>query len=357
MRRLKASFEMVVAQRLRYWLWIGLLGLGATAARAEPAGFVPDTIWRDTQGNPINAHGGCVVFFKGVYYWYGEHKIAGKAEVAAADGGVHCYSSTNLYSWTDQGIVLSVDYANLQSDIAYGCVLERPKVLFDGTARSFVMLFKLYLRGNGYETGFVGVAAAPSPIGPFAYRGKFLGAGSDRGSGDFAIFQAADGSTYHLTVRKPDRVFCAGKLANDFLKPEGGYRPLSGVVPETEAPAIVHYRGKYYLLGSGSSGWAPNAARSYVADDIFGPWRATGNPCIGFNPYTGMGADRTFGAQISFIFPVAGKDGEFIAMFDVWKPERAEAGRYVWLPLTLENGKPIIQWHDQWDLSLFAREK
>jgi len=167
----------------------------------------------------------------------------------------------------------------------------------------------------------------------------------------------SSGGWLHLS---PDRaktgpVFCAGKLANDFSSRKVGTGRCPGG-PGNRGAGHRSLSRQILSAGSGSSGWAPNAARSYVADDIFGPWRATGNPCIGFNPYTGMGADRTFGAQISFIFPVAGKDGEFIAMFDVWKPERL-SGRYVWLPLTLENGKPIIQWHDQWDLSLFAREK
>ena len=36
--------------------------------------FVPGDIWRDTAGQPINAHGGGVLFHAGVYYWYGEIK-------------------------------------------------------------------------------------------------------------------------------------------------------------------------------------------------------------------------------------------------------------------------------------------
>lgn len=42
--------------------------------------------------------------------WYGEHKLEGKSETQYADGGIHCYYSSNLISWKDEGIVLSVDY-------------------------------------------------------------------------------------------------------------------------------------------------------------------------------------------------------------------------------------------------------
>ena len=31
-------------------------------------------VWKDTQGNPIHAHGGYMIFHEGYYYWYGEDR-------------------------------------------------------------------------------------------------------------------------------------------------------------------------------------------------------------------------------------------------------------------------------------------
>jgi hypothetical protein len=42
-------------------------------------------------------------------------------------------------------------------------------------------------------------------------------------------------------------------------------------------------------------------------------------------------------------------------MFDLWKPAMPIEGLYVWLPLTFDSGKPIIQWYTEWDLSLFEK--
>ncbi len=36
--------------------------------------FRPYEIWKDTDGNIINAHGGGILFDKGKYYWFGEIK-------------------------------------------------------------------------------------------------------------------------------------------------------------------------------------------------------------------------------------------------------------------------------------------
>ena len=40
-------------------------------------------------------------------------------------------------------------------------------------------------------------------------------------------------------------------------------------------------------------------------------------------------------------------------MGDRWFPENAIDGRYVWLPVEWENGRFILRWRDEWDLSVF----
>jgi hypothetical protein len=337
-----------------------LAGLSAQAApslkesiQTGNTTFKPGKPWPDTSGVPINAHGGGVIFFAGHYYWFGEHKIPGRSEAQRAGGGVHCYSSTDLTNWKDEGLVLAVDKANPKSDIAAGCILERPKVIYNEKTGTFVMFFKLYNKMIGYKIGHVGVATATRPNGPYTYRHKFLGGGTLEGSGDFSITQDRDGSVYHLAVRKPDKVFCAGRLRDDYLFPAGDYHPVEGVEKHTEAPAIVTRPEGFYILGSGTRGWKPNPARSFFATRLTGPYQPLGNPTSGVNPHNGMGPELTFGGQISFVIPVVGKPNAYIAMFDIWKPEMPIKGLYVWLPLKFDSGKPVIQWHTQWDLSLF----
>lgn len=31
-------------------------------------------MWKDTDGNNIQAHGGCIIEYDDIYYWYGENK-------------------------------------------------------------------------------------------------------------------------------------------------------------------------------------------------------------------------------------------------------------------------------------------
>ena len=90
----------------------------------------PGALWMDATGEIINAHGGCVIFYEGIYYWYGEEKVKGLSEKQHADGGVHCYASNNLVDWYDQGMVLQLSREDTLSDLSFDCNQDRPKVIY-----------------------------------------------------------------------------------------------------------------------------------------------------------------------------------------------------------------------------------
>jgi hypothetical protein len=67
--------------------------------------FYPKALWADNKGNHIQAHGGGVLFDPvGKKWWfYGEDRTPIGWEPMP---GVHGYSSTDLYNWKDEGLVL-----------------------------------------------------------------------------------------------------------------------------------------------------------------------------------------------------------------------------------------------------------
>lgn len=308
--------------------------------------------WFDARNNIINAHGGNILYYGGVYYWYGEHKIEGLSEKTHADGGVHCYASNDFHKWYDQGMMISLDRPKNQ-DLTHGCNSDRPKVVYNEKTKMFIMFFKLYLRGMGSDVGYVGVATSRSPVGPFVYSHKFLGGNSANGTGDFAIYKDDDGELYHFAVHKPSKkmVFC--KMTDDYLMPEGNYIECEGIVRATEAPAIIKHQGMYYMLASGSTGWKPNAARSYSSKTLSGPWNNLGNPLSGINPHNNLGPELSYGGQSNFIFKLPDKKEGFVAMFDINNPEHPFESLYIWLPLKIENGRLKIEWINDWGVSSF----
>lgn len=330
--------------------------LTAQNQKIDKTSIEPAQLWLDNKGNHINAHGGGVLFHNGIYYWYGEHKIKGKSEANFADGGIQCYTSKDLINWTDAGIVLGVDYNNTNNnDLTYGCLIERPKVVFNPKTRKFLAYFKFYPKGNGYEIAYVGVATSESPAGPFKYSHKFLGP-SPKGSGDFSMFVDDNGDLFHLAVRKPDKAFVIAKMRDDYMLPIEEYKEVENIEHHTEAPAIVKINGRYHLLGSGSTGWKPNVARYYTSTNLYGPWKQETNPCNGLNPIDNLGIDKTWGGQSSFVLKVNGIENGYIALFDIWYPDMPIKGRYIWLPIVLKDNKFSINWLNEWNLDVFKKQ-
>jgi len=87
------------------FLLIMILAFPSCKTQSEPQLITPGAVWKDNNGIHINAHGGGMLYHKGTYFWYGEHKIEGE-EGNKAKVGVHVYSSVDLYNWEDKGIAL-----------------------------------------------------------------------------------------------------------------------------------------------------------------------------------------------------------------------------------------------------------
>jgi hypothetical protein len=345
--------------------------------------FSPGELWYDNNGIHINAHGGGLLYSNRTWYWFGEHKTEGETG-NVANVGVHCYSSKDLYNWKDEGIVLSVVEDDPDHDIAKGCILERPKVIFNKKTGKYVMWFHLEPKGKGYTGALSGVAISDHVTGPYEYlrsvrpnaghwpvnveevhlTGKIRTEGivfsggnlpmnvdslnilsRDMKNGqmarDMTLFVDDDGTAYHIYSSEENSTLHIAKLNEEYTAHTGVYsRNFPGRF--MEAPAMFKHKGKYYLIMSGCTGWAPNAARSAVADEIMGAWRELGDPCIDDHDKT------TFSSQSTFVLPVPGKEGEFIYMGDRWTPSNAIDGRYIWLPVRFEGERFVIEWKDNW---------
>ncbi len=116
-----------------------------------------------------------------------------------------------------------------------------------------------------------------------------------------------------------------------------------------EGPAPFKRQGKYYLITSACTGWAPNTADCAVAHNILGPYKSLGNPCVG------EGADKTFGTQSTSVLALPNHPDKFIFMADEWHPQNLPDSRYVWLPLEFSaEEKPLIRWRSQWSVEAAA---
>jgi len=311
--------------------------------------FTPGRIWNDLDGAPIQAHGGGVLYDHGAYYWFGENKASVTRQRGAVGFnvdavGVSCYASADLYNWENKGLVLPAVKEPVEHELHTSRIIERPKVVYNALTRKFVMF--MHLDTSDYRYARVGIAVSDTPAGAYEYLGSLAPYNSD--SRDMTVFRDDDGKAYLLHASEWNATLYIGELSSDYSRtterftknfPQG-YR---------EAPAVLKHEGKYYLLTSGCTGWDPNPAEYAVAENILGPWQAMGNPCVGPQ------SETTFNAQSTFVFPVAGRRGAYIAMFDMWVKEDLGASRYAWLPVQFRGDSLVIEWLDEWDLSFFRQ--
>ena len=341
-------------------------------------------LWYDDGGRHINAHGGGIMKYNDTYYWFGEHKDDRTSDAMV---GVMCYSSKDLVNWRNCGVALSVTEpapnqgnnrnfrrrgATTDSDIERGCILERPKVIYNPVTKKFCMWFHLELKGQGYNAARYGVAVADRPEGPYKFlyssranAGTWPIEGSpmnfdeylrrDFGTGqmarDMTLFVDDDGKAYHIFSSEENFTLHIAELTADYLHHTGKY---TRVAPggQNEAPAIFKKDGTYWMITSGCTGWAPNEARMFSAPSIWGPWTQHPNPCRG--PL----AEKTFNGQSTFVLTVdepspltphlSPLTSKYIFMADIWRPHHPIDARYIWLPIEFEDGKPVINWRDEW---------
>ena len=328
--------------------------LAVQAAAAKYAEFKPGEIWTDTSGAPINAHGGGILYHAKTYYWYGEIKTGktwtpecnrtwGGTRVETV--GVSCYSSKDLYNWKNEGNVLPAVQDDPKHELHKTKVLERPKVLFNRATKKFVMW--MHVDSEDYALAQAGVAVSDSPTGPFRYVGSSRPDGAM--SRDMTVFMDEDGKAYLFHASESNATLHVSLLTDDYLKPSGRFvRVFEG--RSMEAPAVFKHAGRYYLMASDCTGWAPNAARSAVADSIWGPWKELGNPC------SGPEAEITFRGQSAFILPVADPASTFVFIGDRWNSTDLADSRYLWLPVRFTDKGFAVSWQDSWRLKDEARK-
>jgi hypothetical protein len=356
-------------------------------ARNPADSFYPGEVWPDDKGVHINAHGGGMLFYNDTYYWFGEYKSDNSNSALV---GVTCYSSKDLYNWQDEGVALKVMEENSSSDIAKGCIIERPKVVFNKKTGRFVMWFHLELKDQGYDAARVGLAISDKVTGPYvfvrSYRpnagvwpvgmpdsernadisslkkieswtpdwldavadGMFVKRDFHGGqmSRDMTIFVDDDEKAYHIYASEENLTLQIAELSDDYQSYTGKYIRLAPA-GHNEAPAIFKRNGRYFMITSGCTGWAPNAARMFTSTNIWGPWQQLKNP------WKGDKADISFDSQSTFIFKVQGKPDAFVFMADRWRPEHPSDGRYIWIPIKFEKEQPVLNWMDKWNMDIF----
>jgi len=296
-------------------------------AEAATVAIAPGTMWTDTSGNRLEAHGAGIFTVGSTYYMVGEDKQAGATFTAVA-----CYSSTDLVHWTRQADALS---RQASGDLSAGRIVERPKVLFNSATGRYVMW--MHIDSSSYSDRRAGVATSTTPCGPYTYLGSTRPLGNQ--SRDLGLFKDDDGTAY-LMHDDPAGLLRIDRLSADYTSAQSAVATF----PELEAPAIAKVSGRYFLLASHLTGWSTNDNVYATATSLAGPWS-------GFTNVAPAGTN-TYNSQTSFLLPVTGSAGtSYVYVGDRWNAGDLNSSLPVWLPITLTaGGTAVLSWFSSWGI-------
>lgn len=351
--------------------------------------FRPGRVWLDTDGKRIQAHGGSVMYWQGLYYWYGENKEYTDGKNGIWTWGIRCYVSKDLYNWKDLGLIIEPELTDKASSLnPYTQMLDRPHIIYNKDTQKFVCWMKVMHRdGTQTET----IMTADRITGPYQLVREGLRP-LQMSAGDFDLAVAEDGKAYYYFERVHSETICAD-LTADYTDVTGYYSthfPHSHPPYVREATAHFKRKGKHYLITSGTTGYLPNPSEAAIGDTWHGPYTVLGDP------HVGDATGTSFHSQISCIFQVNGKKDLYIACADRWAPDRMDVSYepvreffdrmfgegmeeeekqkavealgddahrntsiadYVWLPLRFVEpdeahllGQVLIEWKDTWSL-------
>jgi hypothetical protein len=367
--------------------------------------FRPGQEWLDTDGRPIQAHGGSLLAHDGTFYWYGENKEHTRRGNDIWHWGVRCYASTDLYNWRDLGLIISPDEDDPTSPLHPSSHMDRPHLVVDRRSGRFVCWLKV-MEADGTQS--TTVLTADELTGPYTV----VRSGAydlQMSAGDFDLVVDPDGKAYRYFERVHSELVVAD-LTDDYTCASGHYSthlPFGCPPLVREAPAHFLRRGRHHVVTSGTTGYHPNPAMVAAAHSHHGPWQILGDP----HP---SDASRTsWNSQISSVFRHPAKEGLYIALADRWLPdlpdrygEQFRDGRlyaavantmadlydsdgshgvrgsallpprpdltlsfeefmaltfeadtsvstYVWLPFRFDGDVPVLDWRDEWSLDEF----
>ncbi|MCK9412664.1 MAG: family 43 glycosylhydrolase [Prolixibacteraceae bacterium] len=316
--------------------------------------IVNNADWLDIDGKLISAHDGGISQFDNTFYWYGSdyrNTIKGEYGKPAAklNPGINVYTSKDLVNWKYKGIALAYP------DSGWGSngTSHRAHVLYNKLTKKYVMWFFHY--ATRYPDRMASVAVSDSPVGPFKILGfRETGApeayekrsedderfGSPGCAQDLNVFKDDDENAY-LVYDDGSRNIRVDLLTDDYLF--STKKTVIALGKRHEAPAMIKFKGKYLVAGSGVEGWSATETDYAVSSFPLGP----------YSKQMCMSENKTWNSQITS-FLLIKKSGILLGMFDQWwVPDSANLNRshYLWLPVSFDPETEIakISYLKEWN--------
>jgi hypothetical protein len=277
----------------------------------------------DTDGNAVDAHGGGIIQVGDTFYLHGLYFPPGQP-TGSAFHGVSMYSSQDLATWKNEGIILPVQpTGNLLGPSRNG---DRPHIIQCPSTGEFVLIIRAADLTAEADKEVV-YATSPTVNGTYTYQGELTNAAGEVAShsdmsafteGSDAYFITESGWVYPLASD------CHTWLSGTDYSAVNGPAAGSG---GSEAPTVFKAGSTYYWIGSYKTGWRANNNFYSTAPAVTGPWTYQGYVAPVTDPSNDLSDQRTWLSQVTWVQPIVGSQGTvYLFWGDHWDNDQDTTG-------------------------------
>jgi hypothetical protein len=273
----------------------------------------------DTDGNPVNAHGGGIIQVCDTFYMHGLYFPPGPTPNDF--NGVSMYSSKDLATWKNEGIVLPQQPSG---ELGPNRNCDRPHIIKCPKTGEFVLYARASDDVTFEEDKEVVYATSPTVNAVFTYQGSLLNASGQTASHSDMSAYADDTGAYFIT--ESGWVYT---LADDCHSWVSGsqYTAVNGPSGGGEAPTVFRVASTYYWLASYKTGWRCNNNFYSTAPAMTGPWTYQGYIAPVTDTSNDVSPQQTWLSQTTWVQPVVGSQGTvYLYWGDHWDNCGATSG-------------------------------
>jgi hypothetical protein len=307
----------------------------------------PGISFVDTDGKPVNAHGGGIIQVCDTFYLHGEYFLSTTTDNDF--NGFAMYSSKDLATWKNEGIILPQQPSGQLGPNRKG---ERPHIIRCPKTGEFVLY--AHAADTTYQVDKeVVYATSPTVNGQYAFKGSLSNAsGSIAAHSDMSAL--SDGNAAYV-VTESGWVYTLAVDCHSWTSAKQ-YSAVNGKTGGIEAPTVFKAGNTYYWIGSDKTGWRANDDFYSTAPSLSGPWTYRG--------YLAPEGKLTWMSQSTWVIAVAGSQGtSYVYWGDHWygNQDTSAPGKhnhlatYVFQPLVVEaDALSLPSYHASWQLDVGA---
>ena len=291
------------------------IGGSSSSSCSGPVGTISGPLatgvdFRDTAGNPVNAHGGGIIQEGDTFYMHGEYFLSTTTDNNF--NGFSMYSSKDMATWKNEGIILPQQPSGLLGPNRKG---ERPHIIKCPATGEFVLY--AHAADVTYQADKEVVYATSATVnGQYSLKGSLTNAsGTIAAHSDMGAF--VDGANAYV-VTESGHVYQLATDCHSWLT-DKVYSTLNGDSGGVESPAVFKAGNTYYWIGSYKTGWRANNNFYSTAPAMTGPWTYQGFVAPVTDTANNLSDQRTWLSQSTWVQPIQGCQGTtYVYWGDHW---------------------------------------